>query len=45
VLAHVAPHAPQLSTSSGHDAEQPEPTHTTTVNASITIAHPRITRS
>jgi hypothetical protein len=44
VLAHVAPHAPQLSTSSGHDGEHPALTQKI-VNASITIAHQRITRS
>jgi len=39
VLAHVAPQAPQLSTSSGHDAEQPAPTQAATAIA--TIAHGR----
>jgi hypothetical protein len=38
VLAHVAPHAPQLSTSFGHEGLQPEPEQTAT-NASAAIAH------
>ena len=43
VPAHVAPHAPQLSTSFGHDAPHPEAEPITT-STRIAIAHQRISR-